>query len=42
MKRDSDSDGRKPSPWLLAALIALAVGIYLVTIVFYTKNPAGG
>lgn len=42
MKRASGTDARKPSPWLLAALIAFAVGVYVVTIVLYAKSPAGG
>jgi hypothetical protein len=42
MGRGSGSDGRKPSLWLLAALIAFAVGVYVMTIVFYAKSPAGG
>lgn len=42
MKRSSGHDARKPSRWLLAVLFAFALGVYLVTVVIYMKNPNGG
>ncbi len=33
---------RRASPWLLAGLIAFAVGVYLMTILAYMAGYGGG
>ncbi|MFZ5491416.1 MAG: hypothetical protein ACOY6E_02785 [Pseudomonadota bacterium] len=42
MSDPSARGARKPSRWLLAALVAFVVGVYLITIMAHMRGTSGG